>query len=164
MGRKSHIGKSELVATAKERVRIGQQRLDMLDDLVDGDARPLLGLGLVRQAGQCEDVLGRDGDVCVGEEGVVGAAQGAFGGSRGRNQVVGLLVGQELGHNGGLDDDLAVEGDGGDQAAGVDGEVLGRAWDTQVNGLLLVWDAELEEDDLRAVRPFLLESTRSVVL
>lgn len=56
-------------------------------------------------------------DKGVDKEGDLGALDGSLGGVGGRKQVRGVGVGQELGHDGGLGDDGAVVGDGGDEAA-----------------------------------------------
>ncbi|CCF42471.1 hypothetical protein CH063_12459 [Colletotrichum higginsianum] len=81
------------------------------------------------------------------------AAQGGVLGARDGHEVGRVGVGEELGDDGGLGDDLAVVRDGRHQAARVDAEVLGRARHREVDDLLLERQAELGEGDVGAVSP-----------
>lgn len=62
-------------------------------------------------------------------------------------------VGEELGDNGRLGDNLAVVGEGGNEAARVNLEVGLGARGVEVDDLLLEGEAELGEGDVGAVRP-----------
>lgn len=66
----------------------------------------------------------------------------------------GIRVGEELGDDGRFGDDLAVVGERGHEAAGVDLQVLGRARGAEVDDLLVKRDAELGEGDVCAVSPW----------
>ena len=119
----SHLGECELVAAVEEGRSVGEERLNLLDDAGGSVFDHLLAHR--RRVGELEDMrlnLGRprireEVDPCPGESTL---------GVRRRRQEVGRVgVGQELGDDGGLGDDLSVVGDGGHQAAGVDLEVLG---------------------------------------
>jgi hypothetical protein len=54
---------------------------------------------------------------CIDEEGDAGALQGAFNGVGGGKEVGWMRVCEELGDDSGLGDDVAVVGEGGDEAA-----------------------------------------------
>lgn len=66
----------------------------------------------------------------------------------------GVGVGEEVGHYGGLSDDLAVVDERGHEAARVDLEVFRCARLREVDDLLLEWDAQLREGDVCAVSPW----------
>jgi len=65
----------------------------------------------------------------------------------------GVLVGEEVGDNGRLEDELAVEVQRGHKTARVDGEVLGRARRVEVDDDLLEGHLELGQGNVHTVCP-----------
>lgn len=104
----SHLGQSELVTAAKKGARVGKLRLDLLDEVRDnllGNRVPLrIRLGHVEAVHRAVD-LGR---VRIHKHGNPRPPERTAGGVGGGNQVRRIRVGQELRHDPGLDDDLAV--------------------------------------------------------
>lgn len=153
-GPRHDLGEGQPLAAAEEGCGVLQERLELLDDgggEVLGGGGPLGGpLG-----GELEPVgRGRElRDVGVDEEVDPRAAEGAAGLARGGDEVGGVGVGEELGDDGGLGEDLAIVGERGDEAAGVDGEVGLGAGDGEVDDFLLKGDVELGEGDVGALGP-----------
>ncbi|TDZ19449.1 hypothetical protein Cob_v007763 [Colletotrichum orbiculare MAFF 240422] len=152
----TYLGEGGLRAAAKVRRGVAQQRLDLLGDDVDERGGDALGLGVRLGAVDFEDERVGLVKVGVGEEADARAGEGALLGAGGRQQVRRVGVGEELAHDGGLGDDFAVVRERRHQAARVDLEVLLRARDGEVDDLLLVGQAELDEGDVRTVSPFWL--------
>jgi hypothetical protein len=152
----THLRKRQLVAAPKERRRICQQRLQLLHRARDGRLlgldRLLRRLGAPEHLGQVAVELGREG---VREEGDAGAAQRTAGLVGGRHEVRGDRVGEQVGDDAGLGDDLLVlaDLDGRHEAARVDLEVPGLAGLGEVDDDLVVGELELVERDVCAVRP-----------
>lgn len=62
-------------------------------------------------------------------------------------------VGEELSYDAGFCDDVAVVGDGGDEAPGVNAEVFGGAGHGEVDNFFFVGELELGKGDVGAVGP-----------
>jgi len=139
----THLGKSKPLGTPKERLRISKQRLDLLHQARHSRLEPGLGVGVRLREYELLQVGLELAEEGVDEEGDAGAAQGALDGVGGGDQVGRVGVSQELGDDAGLGDDLVVEAQRGNQAAGVDLEVGLGARLVEVDQLLLVGDAEL---------------------
>lgn len=151
---KTYLGQGQLVGAAKEGRGISQQRIELLgggiDDALKSGGALLVGLAVVG-LGVVTAELGDEG---VGEEGDAGARQGSLRIARGRrDQVRRERVGQEVGHDGRLGDDLVAVRQRRHQPSRVHLEVLGRARHRQVDDLLLVGHAELGQGNVRAVSP-----------
>lgn len=106
----TYLSKRQLLAAAEERVRIRQQRLNLLVHR----SHPLLSLGLlllVRSGAEDgEHERGDLGAPCIDEEIDAGADERGVRGAVGRREEVRReAVGEELRDNGGLGDDLVLE-------------------------------------------------------
>lgn len=149
----THLSKGKLVGAAEVRLSVLEEGLDLLHEAGDsrlGDGGDLgLGSGVDLEEGALE--LGEEG---VDEEGDAGTLEGAAGGAGLGDEVRGVLVGEEGSDDAGLNDDLVVELEGGDKAAGVDGEVLLGTGGVEVDDVLLELEAELSSGDVRAVGPW----------
>lgn len=71
-----------------------------------------------------------------------------------RNKVGWVGVGEELGDDARLADDLAVVVDGGDEATGVDLKILRVTGAGEINDDFLVWNLELVKSNVRSVSPW----------
>lgn len=158
---RSHLSLRELVTAAKEGVRIGEQRLNLLDEGFDGFLGDRVSLRV--DLGRVEAKYHRVdlGDVRVNKPGNLRAAERAARRVGRREQVRRIGVGQELRDDGGLNDNLAVVRQRGNQPARVDLEVFGRARRVQVDRDLLKRELELLQDDVRPVRPWAGQSLLS---
>lgn len=149
----THLSQGGLLAATEKRRRVSKQRLDLLDNRVGGRLANL-GPGLVRLGRHALEDRGEDlGEEGVDEEADAGAAQGAVRGVGGREQVRGEGVGEELGDDGGFGDDLAVVRERGDEAAGVDLQVLFGAGFVEIDNLLFEGNVELGEGNVSTVGP-----------
>lgn len=149
----TYLCKRQFLAAAEERLGISQQRFQLLDNQLNEFLAQLIlflvghGIGLDPE----REGLGNER---VGEEVDPGPAKGAAFFVGGRDKVGGMGVGEELGDDSGLGDDLAVVGKGGDEPAGVDLEVLGGAGHGKVNDFLLEVETQLGEGDVSAMSPW----------
>lgn len=147
------LGQSNLVAAPKVRLRVLQQRLNLLGDNVNKPSRNLIHLGFrlcelqfeQRRVGLAKVRVDEKVDACAAEGGVLA--------SRGGDEVGRVGVGEELADDGGLCNDFAVIGEGRDEAARVDGQVLLCAGHREVDDFFLKGEAQFCEGDVCTVSP-----------
>ena len=116
-----NLGQGDFVTSAEERLCVLEQRLQLLDQLVDGRVDDGLGVGVGLGAEELHEAALELGEVGVDEEADARAALRAAGGVGRRQKLPRVRVGEEPRHDGGLGEDLAVVRHGWHQAARVDG-------------------------------------------
>lgn len=158
----TYLGKSKLVAATKVRAGVLETRLNLLDERGHGRLDQGVVLGLCGRE-ELEQVALELADERVDKDGNLRAAQRTARGARLGNQVRRVLVGEEVGDDARLDDDVAVVAEGRDLAARVDGEVLGRAGRVEVDDDLLEGDAQLGKGNVCAVGPCDVSAERVAV-